>query len=326
MQVDPFQGYTALFPALLDLVRDAEHEYVNTIIFTSYTDGDEIHGQYASARQMDTNGRLIIVTTKDGITTDYYPWTNNKANQVIYLNAGPFGLQANKIIQTFRCPTLPTVPALTTAVVPDPSTTTKTPTTTNTPPDYPIDKSYNPCKSYIIIAFEAASRVPDDIFETQKNFITQNLIQSNWTNPERMAFVAFSKSHIQQQRFHHYHDLASFQNDIKNTGKFGDPSQGYASVFPALLDLVHDAEHEYVNTIIFTSYTDGDEIHEQYASARQMDTNGRLIIVTTKDGITTDFYPWTNNKADQVIYLNAGPVGLQATKIIQEFRCPTLNP
>lgn len=78
--------------------------------------------------------------------------------------------------------------------------------------------------------------------------------------------------------------------------------------------------------IFIDFFSDGTEIYNEYEAARKLDINGRLIVVTTKSGIMTDFYPWTNNKANQIIYLDASSPAIQTAKIIEQFQCPTLNP
>jgi len=205
-----------------------------------------------------------------------------------------------------------------------------------TPISYPPNNTYYPCLSNIVIAFEASADISTtNIYKPQVNFIVNNLLINNaaggpnttdWNFANRIAYAAFEKNTVHWQKFEHFKNMTNLRDSIANEKQILGFSS-YQKLFDVLINnaTYYDTQHRFVNTIIFTSNNILSEIHAHVDDAKELNRRGRLIIVTTKDGIKDSFLQWVEDDPNRVIYYNQmGSDGYpyQAYTIVKNFRCP----
>uniref|UniRef100_A0A0N5B4N7 VWFA domain-containing protein n=1 Tax=Strongyloides papillosus TaxID=174720 RepID=A0A0N5B4N7_STREA len=258
-------------------------KYMQTILFTSCSDMNDINNATVDAFFLREMGQLIIVgfggnVKKENLlklTDKVIIWNGdlNDSNFINTLEGWIVGFEPS----TFNTSTTPpTTPGGSFA----PSKVTKNPNTTSLPPQIP----YYPCQTNIILAIDASSDVltPDD-FSQQLDLI-QNTITTNWTHYDRVALSWYNSVPSTFFSFNTIEDRSDFNIILKSLITQG-PGSSLSKLLSSLVYLQNKNNFK-TSTFVFISEVDLDDIEKSREFAEKLLKEGYLNFIIIGSNLT----------------------------------------
>uniref|UniRef100_A0A0K0ERA0 VWFA domain-containing protein n=1 Tax=Strongyloides stercoralis TaxID=6248 RepID=A0A0K0ERA0_STRER len=264
---------TRLLSALLTLQTRNQKE-LSIFIFISKLNYGDLQFAKIYSQQLLKKGKLNFIILNKNVSP--YDLLSLNASKIISYNFTRNDIpNINKFFETsYSCNFIPSLPLPSTTKTTLPIVTTSLPTTIN--PSY-----YYPPKSAIIFAIDSQKNIDNNLYQNIKYYITNIIIKSQWNHPSRVGIFGYdSNKNTETSPF----GLSQF-SDIKQIVNGFQQLSGDCLISIGLEEtklqyytsLQNDIK--YMQTIIFTSCSNINDIDNSTSNAFFLNEMGQLIIV-----------------------------------------------
>uniref|UniRef100_A0A0K0F370 VWFA domain-containing protein n=1 Tax=Strongyloides venezuelensis TaxID=75913 RepID=A0A0K0F370_STRVS len=263
---------TRLLSGLLTLETDNSNQ-LSIFIFISKLNYADLQFAKTYASQLLRKGKLNFIILDNNVNP--YDLVSLNASKIVSYNFTKESLPGVKSFfeTSYSCNFVPSTPW--------PLTTTTIQTTTSTLPPTTVSRNYYPPKSGIVFSIDSNKNVDSNLYQSLKTMLTGNIITSQWTYSPRVGVLGYDS------------------NDNTQTSPFGLPNfltikeivnnftllSGACSISTGLLEtklqfytLLPD-DLKYMQTVLFTSCSDMNDINNAIVEAFFLREMGQLIIV-----------------------------------------------
>ncbi|CAD6189066.1 unnamed protein product [Caenorhabditis auriculariae] len=277
------QAQPSIAASLWFLSRNLENRRPNrqpvTIIFTYSSDPNDVSAAIPFADTL--GGNLIVIGIGDNVDgMQLQQLSGNSVVQKNYQNSDGLTAHINSLLcsKSTRRPTMrPTsAPATSTAAITTVPTTTLIPTTPTTVKPKPCADCY-PATANILIILEAYN---SSNLSQQKTLVNEDLTGS-WTHFERASILGYDtyNKFLDPINFGDLQDRTEFSAVIDGLSPFDSAPQLLSAFKNALSTSRPLPSFGPMNTVLFTSITDTDDIQSSIPFSGSLRSRGKVLIV-----------------------------------------------